>query len=76
MDNSDYCWGIYRGYYRDPFPHSLLSTRQMMVSTCSQRYSSTDHGSKHLGTLELTSLLPALSPFLQQGRAPKLWALS
>ena len=21
-------WGLYRDYYRDPFPHSLLSTRQ------------------------------------------------
>ena len=24
----DYYWGLYRGYYKDPFPHSLLSTRQ------------------------------------------------
>ena len=24
----DFNWGLYRGYYRDPFPHSLLSTRQ------------------------------------------------
>ena len=28
MDYGDYYWGLYRGYYRDPFPHSLLSTRQ------------------------------------------------
>ena len=21
-------WGLYRPYYRDPFPHSLLRTRQ------------------------------------------------
>ena len=21
-------WGLYRDYYRDPFPHSLLRTRQ------------------------------------------------
>ena len=24
----DYYWGLYRDYYRDPFPHSLLSTRE------------------------------------------------
>ena len=30
MDYGDYCWGLYRDYYRDPFPHSLLSTRQEM----------------------------------------------
>ena len=24
----DYYWGLYRGYCRDPFPHSLPSTRQ------------------------------------------------
>ena len=23
--------GLYRGYYRDPFPHSLLSTRESFV---------------------------------------------
>ena len=28
MDYGDYYWGLYRAYYRDPFPHSLLSTRQ------------------------------------------------
>ena len=28
MDYGDYCWGLYRDYERDPFPHSLLSTRQ------------------------------------------------
>ena len=21
MDSGDYCWGFYRDYYRDPFPH-------------------------------------------------------
>ena len=31
--NGDHCWGLYRGYYRDPFPHSLLSTRQLLL-TC------------------------------------------
>ena len=25
-------WGLYRDYYRDPFPHSLLRTRQFRVS--------------------------------------------
>ena len=29
MDYGDYYWGLYRGYYRDPFPHSLLSTREL-----------------------------------------------
>ena len=28
MDYGDYYWGLYRDYYRDPFPHSLLSIRQ------------------------------------------------
>ena len=28
MDIGDYYWGLYRDYYRDSFPHSLLSTRQ------------------------------------------------
>ena len=28
MDYGDYYWGLYRNYYRDPFAHSLLRTRQ------------------------------------------------
>ena len=28
MDYGDHYWGLCRDYYRDPFPHSLLSTRQ------------------------------------------------
>ena len=28
MDYVDYLWGLYRGYCRDPFPPSLLRTRQ------------------------------------------------
>ena len=29
MDSRDYYdEGLYRNYYRDPFPHSLLSTRE------------------------------------------------
>ena len=28
----DYSWGLYRDYYRDPFPHSLLSTREFSRS--------------------------------------------
>ena len=28
MGYGDYSLGVYRDYYRDPFPHSLLSTRQ------------------------------------------------
>ena len=29
MNYGDYYWGLYRDYYRDPFPHSLLSTREL-----------------------------------------------
>ena len=29
MGYGDYYWGLYRDYYRDPFPDSLLSTRQL-----------------------------------------------
>ena len=29
MDYGDYYWGLYRDYYRDPFPHCLLSTREL-----------------------------------------------
>ena len=29
MDYRDYYSGFYRDYYRDPFPHSLLSTREL-----------------------------------------------
>ena len=29
MGYGDYCRGLYRDYYRDPFPHSLLRTRQI-----------------------------------------------
>ena len=28
MDYGDYYWGLYGDYYRDPFPDSLLSTRE------------------------------------------------
>ena len=28
MDYVDCYWGLYRDYFWDPFPHSLLSTRQ------------------------------------------------
>ena len=31
MDYGDYYWGLYRGYDRDPFPHSLLRTRQKRI---------------------------------------------
>ena len=33
MDYGDYTyyWGLYRGYYGDPFPHSLLSTREFFA---------------------------------------------
>ena len=26
MDYGDYCWGLYRDYYRDPFPHTQHQT--------------------------------------------------
>ena len=38
MDYGDYCWGLYRDYYRDPFPHSLLSTRQLSVECLRQGF--------------------------------------
>ena len=31
MGEWDYYWGLYRDYYRDPFPHSLVRTRQKGV---------------------------------------------
>ena len=30
MDYGDFYWGLCRDYYRDPFPHSLLSTRESL----------------------------------------------
>ena len=33
MEYGAYYWGVYRDYYRDPFPHSLLSTRRKMISS-------------------------------------------
>ena len=32
MDYGDHYRGFSRDYYRDPFPHSLLSTRQSFLS--------------------------------------------
>ena len=32
MDYGDYYWGLYRGYYRDPFPHSLLRAAAKQMS--------------------------------------------
>ena len=32
MDYGDHYWGLDRDYYRDPFPHSLLSTRQITLN--------------------------------------------
>ena len=34
MDYGDEYWGFYREYYRDPFPHSLPSTRQCYSCPC------------------------------------------
>ena len=34
MDYGDCYWGLYRDYNRDPFPHSLLSTRQSICHAC------------------------------------------
>ena len=28
MGHWDYYWALYRDHYKDPFPHSLLSTKQ------------------------------------------------
>ena len=35
MDYGGYSWGLYRDYYRDPFPHSLLSTREFCTAGAS-----------------------------------------
>ena len=32
MDYGDYYSVLYKNYYGDPFPHSLLSTRQLFAS--------------------------------------------
>ena len=32
MGYGDYCWGLYRDYYRDPFPPSLLKGSWDLVS--------------------------------------------
>ena len=37
MGYGDYYWGLYRDYYRDPFPHSPLSTRQLRVGVLDSR---------------------------------------
>ena len=34
MDSGDCYWGVYRDYYRDPFPHSLLSLTSNFVHLC------------------------------------------
>ena len=34
----DYYWGLYRGYYTDPFPHSLLSTRHKNTGRLWERF--------------------------------------
>ena len=31
MDYGDDYWGLYRDYCRDPFPHSLLRTREISL---------------------------------------------
>ena len=33
MDTGDDYWGLYRDYYKDPFPHSLLRTRQSKLQS-------------------------------------------
>ena len=33
MGYGDNYWELYRDYYRDPFPHSLLSTRQSLAQS-------------------------------------------
>ena len=47
MDYGDYYWGLYRGYYRDPFPHSLLSTRQLQENPAMKSF----HGLERLHTI-------------------------
>ena len=37
MGYGDCYWSLYRNYYGDPFPHSLLRTRQSSVSWSGER---------------------------------------
>ena len=36
MDYGDYYWGLYRGYYRDPFPNSLQESSSRLRGSGSQ----------------------------------------
>ena len=36
IEYGDYHWGLYRDYCRDPFPHSLLSTRELNTGSSSK----------------------------------------
>ena len=57
MDYGDNYWGLYRDYYRDPFPHSLLSTRQLCL--CSSGGSARSQLLHGLVGLALTSAIQA-----------------
>ena len=53
MDYGDYYWGLFRDYYGDPFPHSLLS-RQCYPS-----------GVRVLGFGALAWIIVELAPLVQ-----------
>ena len=58
----DCSWGIYRGYYGDPFPLSPLSTRELSlfcVHMC-------DHVCSVLGSLKLVFITLELSSRIVQ----------
>ena len=52
MDYRDYSKGLFRDYYRDPFRHSLLSTREMIECAIGRL-----HGQSPLQVSKNSSLL-------------------
>ena len=44
MGHGDYHWGLYRDYYRDPFPHSIPSTREQSLNGADSRLLLKDFG--------------------------------
>ena len=66
MDYRDYYLGFYSDYYRDPFPHSLLSTREIRFRIAPQpadkRTSKSPVRSLNLKKSPRSLLLPVRDP--------------
>ena len=58
MDYGDYYCGFYRDYYRDPFPHSLLSTRQCLRGAFMNAPQSKAKRTRKFDEVPLRSALP------------------